>query len=125
MKVFMVHGIHTNLENKIGYHASRGFTGDQLFPLVWEATRILEVVGFKVRGWVCDRARPNRAFFRINGVLNQFEIRYFTINRYSPDRNIYFISDIPHLLKATSTNLENSHEYMNTRNLHLSSVYWG
>ena len=40
----MVRGIYANLENKIGYHASRGFTGDQLFPLVWEATRILEVV---------------------------------------------------------------------------------
>ena len=58
----MVRGIYTNLESTIGYHASCGFTVDQLFPLVWEATRILEVVGFKVRSWVCDGATPNSIF---------------------------------------------------------------
>ena len=49
VNVFMVRKIYTNLESTIGYHASRGFIGDQLFPLVWEAARILEAVGFKVR----------------------------------------------------------------------------
>ena len=34
VNVFMVRGIYTNLESTIGYHASRGFTDDQLFPLV-------------------------------------------------------------------------------------------
>ena len=62
----MVRGIYTNLESTIGYHASHGFTSDQLFPLVWEATLILEVEGFKVRSWVCDGTTPNRAFFKIN-----------------------------------------------------------
>ena len=59
VNVFMVRGIFSNLESTIGYHASCGFTGDQLFPLVWEATRVLEVLGFKVRSWVCDGAAPN------------------------------------------------------------------
>ena len=125
VNVFMVHGIYTNLKSTIGYHVSRGFTGDQLFPLVSEATRILEVVGFKVRIRVSDGATPNRAFFKINGVLKQFGIRYYTINRFSPDRNTHFISDVPHLLKTTRNNLENSHGHMNTRSLHVSSVYWG
>ena len=59
VNVFMVRGIYKNLESTIGYHTSRGFTGDQLFSLVWEATRILEAVGFKVRSWVCDGATQN------------------------------------------------------------------
>ena len=123
--MFMVCGFYTNLESTIGYHASRGFTGDQLFQLLWEATRIFEVVGFKVRSWVCDGTTPNRAFFKINGVPNQLGIRYHTINRFSPNRNIYLISDAPRLLKTTRNNLENSHVHMNnTRNLHVSSVYW-
>ena len=107
-----VRGIYTNLESTIGY-------------LVWEATRILEVVAFKVRRWVCDGATPNRAFFKINGVLNQFGTHYYTIYMFSPDRNIYFISDVPHLLKTTRKNLENSHWHMNTRDLHVIIVYWG
>ena len=44
MNVFMVRGIYTNLESTIACHASRGFTGDKLFPLAGEATHILEAV---------------------------------------------------------------------------------
>ena len=33
-------GICTNLCYPFGYHASMGFTGDQLHPLVWEAMRV-------------------------------------------------------------------------------------
>ena len=36
----------SNLENTFGYRASRGFTGDQLFPLIWKAKQILEAGGF-------------------------------------------------------------------------------
>ena len=46
--VFIVRDILSKLCYPIGYHASIGFTGDQLFPLVWVATRILEGLGFKV-----------------------------------------------------------------------------
>ena len=59
----MVRGILSKLCYPIGYHASTGFTGDQLFPLVWEATQILEIIGFKVRVWVCD---GDRKCFKIN-----------------------------------------------------------
>ena len=120
VNVFMIRGIYSNLESVIGYHASCGFTGDQLYPLVWEATRVLEAIGFKVRSWVCDGASPNRSFFKLNDVLNEVGIAYSTVNRFAPDRKIYFISDVPHLLKTTRNNLENSHGHMNTRNLHVS-----
>ena len=53
-------GIFSNLERTVCYRASAGLTGDQLFPVVWEATRVLESIGFfKVRNWVCDVAAPN------------------------------------------------------------------
>ena len=119
VNVFVVRGIYTHLESTIGYHASRGFTGDQLFLLVWEATRILKVVGFKVRSWVCDEATQNRSMeFQIT---LEYVITQLTG---SPDKNIYFISDVPHLLKTTRNNLENLHGHMSTRNLHVSSIYW-
>ena len=59
----MVRGIRGRLCVTFGHHASTSFTAEQLFPLVWEATRILECVWFKVRAWVCHGASPNRKFF--------------------------------------------------------------
>ena len=56
VNVFMVYRIYTNLESTICYHASC----DQLSLMVWETTRILETVGFKVRTWVCDGVTPNK-----------------------------------------------------------------
>ena len=62
----MVKGICSRLCATFGYHASSGFTADQLFPLVWEATRILECVGLRVRAWVCGGAGTNRRYLKIN-----------------------------------------------------------
>ena len=42
----MTHGLFRNLECTVGDHATAGLIGDQLFPVVWEATRVLESVGF-------------------------------------------------------------------------------
>ena len=107
----------------VGYHASPGFTGDQLFPVMWEATKVLESIGFKVRNWVCDGAAPNSRFFLINGLEEEKRGRqYWTVNRYAPERKLFFILDVPHLLKTTRNNLENSHGNSNTCMLHVSYI---
>jgi len=81
VNVFMVRGICSSLEYVFGYHASLGFTSDELFPLVWEATEVLEDIGFKVRSWVCDGASPNRKFFKINVLQNDGGDKHHTVNR--------------------------------------------
>ena len=74
-----------------------------------------------VTGYICDGAAPNRRFFLINGLEEEKRGRqYWTVNSYAPKRKIFFISDVPHLLKTTRNNLENSHGNSNTRNLHVS-----
>ena len=120
VNVFLVRDILFKLCYLIGYHASIGFTGDQLFPLIWEATRILEEIGFKVRVWVCDGATPNGKCFKINANDNNNNY-YCTVNQFAPERDIYFISDVPHLLKTTRNNLENSNGNKNISNLHAST----
>ena len=58
----------------------------------------------------CDGAKPNRRFFSdhfhitcaANGVV------YKTPNIYRPGNYIYFISDVPHLLKTTRNAWANS-----------------
>ena len=116
----MVKGICSRLCATFGHRASTGFTADQLFPLVWEATRILECVGFKVRAWVCDGASPTRKFFKSNHLELEAGIVYLAINRFELSRKIYFMSDVPHLLKTTRNDLENSHGNLKTRNLFVS-----
>ena len=94
LNVFMIRGTFSNLECTVGYHASAGFTGDQLFPVAWEETRVLESIGFQVRKWVCDGAASNRRFFLINDMEEEKRGRqYWTVNRYAPERKIFFISD--------------------------------
>ena len=121
VNVFMVRGICSPLCYAFGYYAGLGFTADQLFPIVWEATRVLESIGFKVRAWTCDGASPNRKIFKINSVN---EDDHFTLNIFDPSRIIYFISDPPHLLKTLRNNLENSHGNRNSRNLHVSILIY-
>ena len=90
VNVFMIRGIFSHLKCTVGHHASAGFTGDQLFPVIWEATRVLESIGFKVHIWVCDGAAPNRRFFLINGMEEEKRGRqYWTVNRYAPERKIF------------------------------------
>ena len=53
---------------------------------------------------VCDGAKPNRKFFKSLGVTKEDMkngIVYRTRNRYSHDRFIYLMSDVPHLIKTT------------------------
>ena len=100
VNVFMVRGIFSKLCYPIGSHASIGVTGDQLFSLVWEATQIIEGIGFKLRVWVCDGATPNRKCFRNNAIDNDNSY-YYTVNQFALEWYIYFNSDVLHLLKTT------------------------
>ena len=43
----MIRGIFSNLEFTVDYHTFAGFIGDQLFPIVREASKVLESIGFK------------------------------------------------------------------------------
>ena len=77
-------------------------TADFLYPVIWKAIRILEtsIVNLKVLFITCDGASANQKFFNIHGEVNEFI--HYTENPYSvDDRKIYFISDVPHLIKTT------------------------
>ena len=53
--------------------------------------------------FVCDSAKSNRKFLKTLGVKEHVKkgIVYKTVNRYCHERFIYFISDVPHLIKTT------------------------
>ena len=119
--LFMVRGIFSNLAYPFSYFAGNGFTADQLYPCVIEATKVLEYLGFKVRAFTADGASANRKFFKM--VAEDVHENFFwTHDPFDKARKIYFISDVPHLLKTSRNCLENSHGKNNTRHFHISFI---
>ncbi|XP_066910451.1 uncharacterized protein [Clytia hemisphaerica] len=117
----MVRAINFHLNYPVAYFAGAGVKGYELYHIIWEAIRILEFLDFKVWFVVSDGASPNRKFYNyhkrseniIDGVV------YSTINKFDPSRRIYFICDVPHLIKTTRNCVANSHAHQNTRELFL------
>ena len=110
--VFMVKGLTTNLTFPLSHYATDGITADLLYPLIWECIAGLEIdLDLKVLFITCDGASPNRKFFKLHGDT------HFTPNPYCPERNVYFISDVPHLLKTARNCFSNSYSHRNSRAL--------
>ena len=118
--VLMVRGIFSSLHAVVGYYPSTGVTSDQLYPCLWEAIVCLEAAGFIVRSLVSDGASPNRKFYRLHSKETTTEPTYFTANPCDPDRQVFFICDVPHLMKTTRNNWENSGYHNKTKTLSVS-----
>lgn len=104
--VFMVRGLFSNLSFPYVHFATRGVTGAALFPIVWEVIEHLESIGLKVMCVTSDGASPNRRFFRLN---NGGKFTHKTQNPYADDdRDVFFISDPPHLIKTARNCLSHS-----------------
>ena len=68
---------------------------------MYEAIEHLETIGFKVIALTGDGASPNRKFFKLHSVKGE-ELTFKYRNPYAKEeRYIYFISDVPHLMKTT------------------------
>ena len=101
MLVFMVRGIFTHLQFPYAHFLTTGITSDFLSSMVWEAIRQLEFCGFKVIAVTCDGASTNRKLFKMHEMLDR-QTTHKARNPYSTEeRWVYFMSDVPHLLKTT------------------------
>ena len=114
----MVRGIVASFCYPFAYFASTGFTSSQLYPCTLEATGVLESLGFFVHAFVSDGASPNRRFYKLMCI--EMDNIYWTVSPFDEERKIYFISDVPHLLKTTRNCLENSFCNKQSRNMHVS-----
>ena len=124
MLAFMVRGIFSGLEFPYAHFPTKGATGEELFPIVWDGVRNLEESGLRVMVITCDGASPNRKFFKMHTTSKQTgTVTYKTKNPYSPDgREVYFMSDVPHLIKTTRNCWSNSFGHSHTRALWVSDI---
>lgn len=112
MLQFMVRGICMKLDYPVAHFATSKLSSEQMYPMVWDVVGQLESIGLKVMMITADGASHNRKFFRMhreasgNNVANG--VVFKTKNIYAPERYVYFISDVPHLIKTTRNCWEKS-----------------
>ena len=87
-----------------------GLTGTDLHEILWGAVRHLLEIGLNVVCIVADGAKSNRKFFRDHAHPDGTKdgIVYRARNIYDPSKFIYFMSDVPHLMKTTRNCWSNS-----------------
>ena len=120
MLVFMVRGLFSTLEFPYVQFPVASSTADILHTLVWQCIEHLEIIDLKVLAVVCDGATPNRKFFKMHGCSK--ELTYKATNIYDQSRPVFFISDVPHLLKTTRNSWANSYAHKNSRKLWVSHI---
>ena len=106
MLVFMIRGILSSFRFPYGHFPTTEITADYLFDIVWTAIRHIESLGLHVVAVTCDGSSTNRKFYRMHDSAEGFDSPNSplckTVNPYSDDRlPLYFICDVPHLIKTT------------------------
>jgi hypothetical protein len=118
MLVFMMRNLFSKLEFPYAQFPCSSLSADLIFPLVWDCVKRLESYGFKVMALTADGASCNRKFFKMHGTE---KFPYKTVNIFSREkRPIYFLSDVPHLIKTVRNCWSNSHGHTMTRKLEVS-----
>ncbi|XP_046579981.1 uncharacterized protein LOC124287470 [Haliotis rubra] len=119
MLVVMVRGITTSLKYPFAAFTTLVVTADLLYNMIWNCVKTLEIdCGLKVLFVTCDGASPNRKFFGMHKEENSQLLTYFTWNTYAtPRRKLFFISDVPHLMKTTRNCFANSSSHKLSRKL--------
>ncbi|XP_033111492.1 uncharacterized protein LOC117112515 [Anneissia japonica] len=127
MLVLMVRGICSNIHEPLCYYPGKGARGDQLMSIVLNAVNILELQGFRVKALVGDGASANRKMFSmLSDASKGREETYLCDHPIQEGETLAFFSDVPHLIKTTRNNWENSGWNKKSRNLKLKGkpVLW-
>ena len=122
--VFLLRSIVNPFKFSLANFATSSVTSVQLFPLLWKAIDICESHSLKIMAVTCDGASPNRKLFKShfhltaeNDINPDVDVIYRARNMFSgaDNRFVYFISDVPHLLKTSRNCLSNSGSGKRTR----------
>lgn len=124
MLVLLVRGIFTSLKFPLAQFPTTNVASHQLYPVVTEAVMRLEIMGLKVMSLTSDGSSPNRKFYRLmKDPSDDTTPGYQCPNPFTnDDRRLYFIADVPHLLKTTRNCWSNSYGHSRKRALWVSKI---
>ncbi|KAK3922593.1 Transposable element P transposase [Frankliniella fusca] len=108
--VYMIKGVSNGIKEVVATYAVSNLSANQLKDWTWHVIGDLEIHGVAVVAVICDGSAVNRAFIKKHKPATQHQsgIIFDTWNRASRGRKLYFISDVPHLLKTARNCLLNS-----------------
>ncbi|KAK3920099.1 Transposable element P transposase [Frankliniella fusca] len=97
---YLIKGIASDVKEAVAHYAVDKFTKENLYRWTWEVITKLERAGIAIIAFTSDGGSSNRSFMKMNKPASEGEFIYDTINKTVPDRKLYFIADVPHLLKT-------------------------
>ena len=115
--VLLIRSIVNTFKPSLVHFATDGILASQMLPLLWKGISKCEKSSLKVIVVTCDDESPNRKLFRMHCHLTrdddmnpETDVTYRTRNLFSGTENrfLYFISDVPYLLKIARSSLLNS-----------------
>ncbi|PIK36055.1 hypothetical protein BSL78_27120 [Apostichopus japonicus] len=117
--LFMARGITTSLKFPVAYYATASLKASQLHEMTYEVITALKLMDLTVLCLVSDGAASNRRLYQNLGGKGKTELSpaHFCWNWFGDEEKIFFICDVPHLLKTLRNNMENSNWSRKTRNL--------
>lgn len=109
-KVFMIKGVSSGIKEVVATFAVGNLSASQFYAWVWKVIGALERTGIPVIAFVTDGCSVNRAFIKMHKPVTKTTsgVIFDTINKAAPHRKLYFLSDVPHLLKTIRNNILNS-----------------
>ena len=120
MLLLLVWGLTISLKFPLAQFPTTGVTAYQLYPLISEAILRLEMLGFKVICITSNGASSNRKLLATNCTSDE-KVPFKMENMYTDEnRNVYLMSDVPHLLKTTRNCWANSNAHSRSRQLRVS-----
>ncbi|KAE8738331.1 hypothetical protein FOCC_FOCC016192 [Frankliniella occidentalis] len=108
--VYMIKGVTNGVKEVVATYSVASPSVCQMYDWTWKVIRALESSGVWVIAMVCDGFSTNRAFIRMHTPVtpNENNIVFDTVNKAARHRNLYFIADVPHLLKTVRNCFLNS-----------------
>ncbi len=94
--VFMLAGNTTRLKQVVAYHFKANSITGEFRPIIIEIIQRAAFIGLHVLDVTTDMGSPNRAMWKSFGVDH---IKTSVPHLATPDRQLYFMSDVPHLVK--------------------------
>ncbi|XP_071499561.1 uncharacterized protein [Diadema antillarum] len=120
--VIMVRGLFCSMKQAVAFFPTSTLRSGEIYDCVMRTVLKVETAGLKVRAIVSDGASCNRKFYKMCMVHGD-GYGHYTMNPAETDRKIYFFCDVPHLLKTSRNNLENSGFNRQSRNLQIGEKH--
>ena len=110
MLCFMVKGVSSSVKEVVASFSVNRLSTEILYSHTWLVINRCERAGICIVAFVSDGYSVNRSFIQRHkpAKVSKSGLIYATVNKSAPERLLYFMSDVAHLLKTIRNSLNNS-----------------